>query len=131
MPIQSYKELRVWQKAMDLAEAAYRATEKFPPHEAYGMTSQIRRSAVSIAANIAEGYGRGSSGAYLMFLRTARGSLLEFETHVAIECRIGLLSDAASKPLNENADSIGKMLSALIRSINRLAAGPANPESNG
>lgn len=122
--IASYKELRVWQKEMDLAEAAYRATEKFPTHEAYGMTSQIRRAAVSIAANIAEGYGRGSSGAYLMFLRTSRGSLLEFETHIAISCRVGLLSEEASMLLNKEADGIGRMLSALIRSVEKSATRP-------
>lgn len=121
MAIASYKELRVWQKAMDLAEAAYRVTANFPSQEAYGMTSQIRRAAVSIPANIAEGYGRGSPGAYMMFLRTSRGSLLEFETHVAIACRVGLLSEEASRPLNKEADSIGKMLSALIRSVEQSA----------
>lgn len=131
MPIESYKDLRVWQKAMDLAEAAYRVTEPFPAREAYGMTSQMRRAAVSIAANIAEGYGRGSSGAYLMFLRTARGSLLELETHVAIACRVGLLSDETSQSLTKEADSIGKMLSALIRSIDRQRPAPAIGEPEG
>ena len=71
---QSYRDLRVWQEAMTLAEISYKATRNFPKEEQYGLTSQIRRSACSIPANIAEGYGRDSTGAYVQFLRVAQGS---------------------------------------------------------
>ena len=82
MAIESHRDLIVWQKSMDLAVAAYRVTSSFPLEERYGLTSQIRRSSASIPANIAEGYGRESAGAYTQQLRVAQGSLKELETHV-------------------------------------------------
>jgi four helix bundle protein len=78
--IESHRDLLVWQKSMDLAVLAYRLTVQFPADERYGMISQIRRSAASVPANIAEGYGRESPGAYAQHLRVAQGSLKEFET---------------------------------------------------
>jgi four helix bundle protein len=86
--IRSYRDLRVWQQAMDLAEACYRATRQFPREELYGMTSQIRRAAVSVAANIAEGHGRDSTGEFVQFLRVAQGSLKELETHLLLSHRV-------------------------------------------
>lgn len=74
--IQSYRDLRVWQEAVNLAESCYRLTKTFPKEELYGMTTQIRRASVSIAANIAEGYGRKTRGEYIQFLYIAQGSLL-------------------------------------------------------
>lgn len=79
--IQSYRDLKVWQEAVNLAEICYRFTKTFPKEELYGMTSQIRRASVSIAANIAEGYGRKTRGEYIQFLYIAQGSLKELETH--------------------------------------------------
>ena len=76
---------------MVLAEDCYRVTKGFPRDEIYGMTSQMRRSAVSIAANIAEGYGRENRGSFVQFLRMAQGSLKELETHILLACRIGML----------------------------------------
>jgi len=105
--INSYQDLVVWQKAMDLAVAAYNVTRRFPQAELYGLTSQMRRSASSVAANIAEGYGRESTGSYLHFLKTARGSLKEFETHVILAQRVGLLSVDQSQPLLNSAQSLG------------------------
>src|SRR5882672_3415939 len=81
-PINSYRDLVVWQESMNLAEASYRLTASFPKEEAYGLTAQLRRSGSSIPANIAEGYGRDSRGAYVQHLRVAQGSLKEFETHL-------------------------------------------------
>ena len=75
--IQSYRDLRVWQEAVNLAESCYRLTKTFPKEELYGMTTQIRRASVSIAANIAEGYGRKTRGEYIQFLYIAQGSLKE------------------------------------------------------
>lgn len=115
--VRSYRDLKVWQQGMDLASAAYQLTASMPKSERYGLTSQIRRSAASVPANIAEGYGRGSSGSYIQFLKTARGSLLELETHVLLAERIGILGTEQSGPFLISADNIGKMLSALIRSI--------------
>ncbi len=80
--IQSYRDLRVWQKGMDLAEICYLITREFPKEEMYTMTSQIRRAAASIPANIAEGYGREYRREYIQFLRIAQGSLKELETHL-------------------------------------------------
>jgi four helix bundle protein len=85
----------------------------------YGLTSQIRRSAASIAANIAEGYGRDSSGAYVNHLRIAQGSLKEFETFVELACRVGLASVDAAQPLLDQCDELGRMSRALNRAIER------------
>jgi len=115
--IESYRDLKVWQAAMDLAVAVYAATAKFPQSELYGLTSQMRRAATSVAANIAEGYGRESTRSYIQFLKTSRGSLKEVETLVILSERIKLLTAEQSKPVLEIAVSIGKMLNSLIRSL--------------
>jgi four helix bundle protein len=91
MALQSYQELSVWQKAMFLAEACYRITWEFPREEMFGLTSQIRRAAVSIPANIAEGQGRQYTKEFLRHLSIARGSLEELETHLILTYRVGLL----------------------------------------
>jgi four helix bundle protein len=104
---------------MDLAVAAYRLTNTFPVQERYGLTSQIRRSSSSIPANIAEGYGRESSGAYAQMLRVAQGSLKEFETHVELSYRIGIVDESALTSVLRDAEEIGKMLRSLIRAIER------------
>jgi four helix bundle protein len=88
--IRSYKDLDVWQRSMALAEDCYRATVEFPREEIYRMTAQIRRAAVSIPANIAEGYGRDQTGSFIQFLRIAQGSTRELETHLILSGRIGL-----------------------------------------
>jgi four helix bundle protein len=115
--VRSYRDLKVWQDAMALAEACYEHTRKFPREEMYGMTSQIRRSAVSIAANIAEGYGRDSRGAYVQFLRNAQGSLKELETHLLLAERVKLAAVGPSQALLTQCDLLGKMLRSLIRAL--------------
>jgi four helix bundle protein len=102
---------------MILAEECYVLTRAFPKDEMYGMTSQIRRSSVSVAANIAEGYGRDSTGAYVNFLRTARGSLKELETHLLLSQRVKLATSNGIEPLMGLCDGIGRMLRSLIRSL--------------
>lgn len=102
---------------MNLAEMAYRLTAGFPKDESYGLTSQIRRAGTSIPANIAEGYGRDSKGAYLQHLRVAQGSLKEFETHALLAERVELVDKAAVDALLTKCEMIGKMLRSLIRSI--------------
>ena len=115
--IESYRDLKVWQSAMVLAEDCYRLTKGFPKEEIYGMTSQMRRSAVSIAANIAEGYGRENGGSFVQFLRTAQGSLKELETHILLACRFGLLQRDNETELLLRCEEIGKMMRALIRTV--------------
>jgi len=119
--IQSHKDLRVWREAMDLAEACYLLSAHFPRDEAYGLTAQARRSAVSIPANIAEGYGRENKGSYVQFLKVAQGSLKELETHLLLGERIGIVSTEATAPILERCETIGKMLNGLIRSLQRHA----------
>jgi four helix bundle protein len=95
----SYKDLIAWQKAMDLAEEIYRATRTFPREKLYGLTSQLRRSAVSVPSNIAEGQGRLTPGEFKQFLGHARGSLLELETQVQLAGRLGYCSEGQSQVL--------------------------------
>jgi len=116
--IDYYRDLRVWQEAMRLAEGCYRLTPTFPREEAFGLTSQIRRAGTSIPANIAEGYGRNSKGAYAQFLRVAQGSLKELETHLILSERLALADAQAVEPLVASCDALGRMLFSLIRRIN-------------
>jgi four helix bundle protein len=115
--INSYRDLVVWQEAMNLAEGAYKLTAAFPKEEKYGLSSQLRRSAASVPANIAEGYGRDSRGAYVQQLRVAQGSLKEFETHLLLSERVAIVDKLALAPLLAKSEMIGKMLRSLIRSI--------------
>ena len=115
--INSYRDLKVWQEAMTLTEGCYRFTGEFPREELYGLTSHIRRAAVSVAANIAEGYGRNSMGAYVNFLRVAQGSLKELETHLLLSQRLGFGASETAGALLAKCDSIGRMLLALVRGI--------------
>jgi four helix bundle protein len=112
--VQSYRDLIVWQRAMDVAAATYRLTRDYPREELFGLTTQSRRAAVSIAANIAEGYGRASKQAYINFLRIAQGSLKELETHLLIAERVGLAQGDSIQPILDQSDEIGRMLKALI-----------------
>ncbi|WFP76021.1 four helix bundle protein [Mesorhizobium sp. WSM4906] len=113
----SYHDLVVWQQAMDLAVAVYGATKSWPKEELYGLTSQVRRSASSIPANIAEGYGREIRGSYQQFLRIAQGSLKELETQILIAERTGIATKAAAVSLLEGTESVGKLLRLLIRKL--------------
>jgi four helix bundle protein len=106
---------------MDFAVQCYEATKAFPREEMFGLVAQIRRAASSVPANIAEGYGRESTGSYAHFLRTAQGSLKELETHLLLATRVGLVSEAKSEPLIQQSDVVGRMLRGLIRSIERSA----------
>ncbi|MEL6329228.1 MAG: four helix bundle protein [Planctomycetota bacterium] len=115
--IRSYRDLVAWQRAMALVELVYRCSSSFPADERFGLVSQIRRSAVSIPSNIAEGYGRGSAQDYQRFLRVARGSLFEVETQVIIAERLGYLTGDAAAGVREQIDSAAKVLSGLIRSL--------------
>ncbi len=114
--IRSYRDLRVWQQAMDLAEATYHATEGFPVDERYGLVTQLRRAAVSVASNIAEGHAR-SLGDYLRHLLVSSGSLTEMETQFILCSRLGFLQSDQVEPLLQTCDKIGRMLGALRKSL--------------
>jgi four helix bundle protein len=120
-PINSYRDLLVWKDAMELAVAAYKLAAEFPRDELYCLTSQIRRAAASVPANIAEGYGRDSSGSYVQQLRIAQGSLKAVETHLILASRVGITTMSAITPLLDRADEVGKMLGSLTRSIEQTS----------
>ena len=115
--INSHRDLIVWQQAMDLATSVYRLSRSWPKEEVYGLSAQVRRAAVSVCANIAEGYGRENRGSYLQFLRIAQGSLKEVETHLEIARRIGIADDNEIAGQMEQGESVGKLLRLLIRKI--------------
>ncbi len=115
--IKSHRDLIVWQKAMDMTVDIYRITQSFPNSELYGLTSQIRRSASSIAANIAEGQGRRTGKEFVNFLMNARGSVLELDTHLELSMRVDYLEKENYKRLKEKLDEVGRMLNGLIGSI--------------
>lgn len=117
LDINSYRDLLVWQQAMDLSVRCYQLTASFPREEIYGLTSQIRRAAVSIAANVAEGHGREGPASFVQFLRIAQGSLKETETHLLLAERLGFAGQADIEALLEMCDSLGRMLRSLIRSL--------------
>ena len=120
--INSYRDLRVWQDSMALAESCYRLTRGFPREEAFGLSSQIRRAAASVPANIAEGHGREHTRTFVQYLRIAQGSLKELETHLLLAERVGIADRALiDVPMGE-CEAVGKMLRALIRSLQQKAA---------
>jgi four helix bundle protein len=121
--VTNYKELEVWKRSVALTTELYKLTSRFPDTERYGLTSQIRRAVTSIPANIAEGWGRGSTGEYVQFLTVARGSLMEVETHLIVACNLHLLSALAFAPLSEEIEEIGKMLNALIGALKSRKTG--------
>ena len=115
--IKSYRDLRVWQEGMNLAVMCYAVTRDFPKAEMFGLTSQIRRAASSVSANIAEGHGREQPGSFVQFLRIAQGSLKEVETHLLLAVRVSLITEAPTSAVLQKCEEIGKMLRALIRAI--------------
>jgi four helix bundle protein len=122
MPNSTFHDLRVWQEAMSLTEEIYRATAQFPKHELHGLSSQMRRAAVSVPGNIAEGKGHRSDPEFVRFLFHARGSLLELETQILIARRLQYLSEEKAGDLGRHADGIGRGLSALINRFRASAA---------
>jgi four helix bundle protein len=117
--INSYRDLKVWQDGMTLVEDCYRLSKEFPKEELFGLTSQLRRAAVSVPANIAEGCGRDGRGSYVNFLRNAQGSLKELETHLILAQRLKFGSFDLASQLLARSETIGRMLRSLIRSLER------------
>ncbi len=117
--LQNYRELIVWQKSMALAEMIYRISSPLPKEEIYGLQSQMRRAAVSIPANIAEGQARQSTGEFLQFLGIARGSLAELETLVILCGRLNFFPSESVENALKDCDEIGKLLTGLVKSLRR------------
>jgi len=118
----TYKDLEAWQCAMALVLDVYRSTAKFPREEMFGLTSRLRRAAVSVASNIAEGKGRFSDREFSQFLAIARGSVFEIETQIAIAFDLGFLAEAQTQGLAKRCAEVGKLLNGLIRSVRKPGA---------
>ncbi len=116
---QSFRDLLIWKKAMALVTEVYRVTRQYPKDELYGLTSQIRRAAVSVPSNIAEGKGRHSNHEFRHFLALARGSLLELETQLEISENLGYLENENSKDLREKASELGRILNGFLEAVSK------------
>ena len=122
--LKNFKELKVWQKAYKLCLMIYSITTKFPKEERYGLTSQLRRSVVSIPSNIAEGYGRKTTVDYVRMLYISYGSVCELETQVLLAGDLGFIGKDELDTLNKDIAEIERMLKALIKSLEKK---PLNP----
>jgi four helix bundle protein len=118
----SYKDLRVWKQSVDLALEIHRQTQNFPKNELYGLTSQLRRAAVSVPSNIAEGKGRSSDKELILFLHHSRGSLLELETQLFIARKLGYIEEPEAKHLLDQVENLAKALNALINALRKPIA---------
>ena len=116
-PVRNYTDLDVWRAGMDITDAVYDLSAAFPKAEAFGLTSQVRRAAVSIPSNIAEGWGRGRTKEYVQFLRYARGSLYEVETQLRIARRRGYIDEAGLRSVLAQTDPVSRMLNSLMRTL--------------
>jgi len=125
--LKNYKELKVWQKSYDLCLEIYKITKRFPNGERYGLTSQIRRAAVSVPSNITEGYGRKTTPEYIRFLYIAYGSNCEMETQILLSGDLGYIDTGKLEILQEGIGEVERMLKALIKSLERKALDPLNP----
>ena len=124
--IRNYRDLRVWRRAMELVELVYTATRTWPKEETYGLTGQIRRAAVSVPSNIAEGQGRTSTKEFLQHLSIARGSLFEVETQALVAQRLGYLSPDTAERLLATAGEVSRMISRLSQSLHEKQPLPTN-----
>ena len=119
MHIQYYRDLLVWQKAMDLCVEIHNATLAFPRHELFGLSAQLNRSVVSVPSNIAEGHGRRTTPDFIHFLSITRGSLNEVETQLTLAMRYGYLPATDHDALLDHCGEVGRMLNGLIDSLER------------
>lgn len=119
LPVRSFEDLRVWQRAADLTVASYAVARRLPDTERFELGKQLRRAAASVPANIAEGNGRAHRGAYLYHLSVAMGSLKELESHVLISVRLGLLHESDVREVLALCDQVGRLLTNLSRSLRR------------
>ncbi len=114
-----FKDLKIWQKAMGITEAVYKLSSSFPKEEKYGLTTQIRRSAVSIASNIAEGAGRNSNKEFIYFLSIANGSSFELLTQIYLSKRLNLSSEEETKPIINQISEVCNMNYSLQKSLTK------------
>ncbi len=124
MEVKSYKDLVLWQKAMDMTEAVYRVSGELPGDERFGLISQIRRAAVSVPANIAEGHQRASTKDFLRFLSIASGSLAEVETLVELAFRLHSIQTTSVADVAGRADEVGRMLRSLQKRLDEKLSSP-------
>ena len=117
--LKTYRDLLVWQKSMRMVTEVYTMTRKLPVEELYGLTSQIRRSAISIPSNIAEGYGRRSTQDYIRFLRMANGSLFEMQTQIEISLNLQYINQKTFEDVYDSSREIERMLSSLISKVEK------------
>lgn len=122
--LRNYKELKVWQKSYRLCLEIYKITKRFPKEERYGLTSQIRRSAVSVPSNIAEGYGRKTTPEYIRFLYIAYGSNCEMETQILLSGDLGYIETDKLEILQVGIGEVERMLKALINSLEKKHSTP-------
>ncbi len=115
--LKSYKELKVWQRSYQLCLEIYKITKGFPDEEKYGLTSQLRRAAVSVPSNVSEGYGRKTTPEYIQFLYIAYGSICEIETQILLSGDLGYISNGRLEMLKEGIREVERMLKASIRSL--------------
>ena len=127
MEVKSYRDLKIWQKSIDLVEIVYKTVKFLPKEELYSLTDQIKRASVSIPCNIAEGHQRNSTKDYLRFLFIAKGSLGELVTQVIICERLDYLSHDQTIPVIELCDEVGKMLNTLIIRLQNSGTARINP----
>lgn len=113
----SYRDLIVWQKGLKLVTDIYKSSESFPKSEVFGLTAHLRKTAVSVPSNIAEGYGRGSQNDYVRFLKIARGSLYELQTQLEVSSNLGYLKQEVFEVLEQKANEIERMLNTLIKKV--------------
>lgn len=127
VPIQSFRELEVWRQAVDLSVEIYQASRQFPKHETFGLASQMQRSSVSVAANVAEGHARQHTAEFVQFLSIARGSLAELLTHVIISRRLGYIPEATELELVGKIESVSRMLTRMQATLRtKMASGARN-----
>ena len=122
--LKNYKELKVWQRSYQFCLEIYKITKGFPKEERYGLTSQIRRAAVSVPSNIAEGYGRKTTPEYIRFLYIAYGSNCELETQILLSGDLGYIETGKLEILKEGIGEVERMLKALIKSLERKHSTP-------
>jgi four helix bundle protein len=115
--VESYRDLKVWQRAIQMTLAIYRVTTGFPKEEVFGLTTQIRRAGVSVASNIAEGYGRSSRGEYKQFLGMARGSNLEVQSQLFIATELGYGNPALLTEADNLSNEVSRMLNSLLAKL--------------
>jgi four helix bundle protein len=124
----SFRDLLVWQRAVQLSLAIYKFTASFPDSERFGLTNQLRRASISVASNIAEGYGRTTKGEYLLFLGHARGSIFEVQTQLVIADGLGFGSKETHRIVEGLSNEVGRMLVAIMAKLqNRRSSGVSNP----